>query len=140
MLTRPRLRTMEAMGLLVVSQLLVRIVPFRLLARLCGSAGPAPSAGEPLGEPTDHAAMVVRRALSRGAQRLPWSTTCLVRAVAGQAMLKRRGTESTLMLGVAVDAGTFSAHAWLLSGGGVVCGDSEASGFAPIAALRGGSN
>jgi hypothetical protein len=40
-------------------------------------------------------------------------TACLPRALAAQAMLRRRGVASRLCLGVARDGAQLSAHAWL---------------------------
>ena len=46
-----------------------------------------------------------------------WESMCLVKAIAGMKMLKRRKIESTLYLGTAKDEnGKMIAHAWLRSG------------------------
>jgi hypothetical protein len=46
-----------------------------------------------------------------------WESKCLVRAIAGMKMLKRRRIDSTLYLGTAKDEnGKLIAHAWLRSG------------------------
>ncbi|MFD0961419.1 lasso peptide biosynthesis B2 protein [Paenibacillus chungangensis] len=47
----------------------------------------------------------------------PWDSQCLVRAIAGMRMLKRRRIPGTLYLGTAKDDdGNLIAHAWLRSG------------------------
>lgn len=61
--------------------------------------------------------------------------TCLTQALALQAMLARRGTETSLRLGVARDdRGRFRAHAWLEQNGVVLIGGEEAlaGGFVPL--------
>lgn len=63
----------------------------------------------------------------------PWKSTCMVRAVAGQEMLEKRGIESTLYLGVARDAkGEMIAHAWLRSGAYYVSGDDVMRSFVVV--------
>ena len=48
------------------------------------------------------------------ARRLPWSSTCLVRALAGARLLRRRDVPVTLHLGArSAGNGTLLAHAWL---------------------------
>ena len=47
---------------------------------------------------------------------------CLPRALAAQAMLRRRGIASRLCLGVAREGGALSAHAWIELGHEVVVG------------------
>ncbi|MEW9052645.1 MAG: lasso peptide biosynthesis B2 protein [Neobacillus sp.] len=52
-----------------------------------------------------------------------WESQCLVRAIAGMKMLKRRNIESTLYLGTGKDeTGRMIAHAWLRSGSYYVSG------------------
>jgi hypothetical protein len=55
-------------------------------------------------------------------RNVPWKCKCLAQAAALKLMLKRRGVESTLYLGVA-KKDNFMAHAWLQVGDGVVIGD-----------------
>ncbi|HTP93922.1 MAG TPA: lasso peptide biosynthesis B2 protein [Xanthobacteraceae bacterium] len=60
------------------------------------------------------------------------NAACLSRALAAQAMLRRRGIASRLCLGVARDGKLLSAHAWVEIGGGIIVGET-AQGFARIA-------
>jgi len=67
-------------------------------------------------------------------RRVP-RVTCLTQALALQAMLARRGTETSLRLGVTRDdRGRFRAHAWLEQNGAVLIGGEEAlaGGFVPL--------
>jgi hypothetical protein len=62
-------------------------------------------------------------ALAAAGRRMPFTSTCLVEALAAEAMLRRRGFEPTLVLGVARPAETrLSAHAWVEVQGEVVVG------------------
>lgn len=68
----------------------------------------------------------------RAALRLPWRADCLVQALAGQAMLLRRGTAGTIAVGAAKHPdGSFEAHAWLLCGSEVILGG-DISRFEPL--------
>jgi Transglutaminase-like superfamily len=63
---------------------------------------------------------------------------CLPRALAAHAMLRRRGIESRLCLGVARDrGGALSAHAWVEIGNDKIVGGAEAGGFTPLATFGG---
>jgi hypothetical protein len=135
-MTRHRLRTLEAIGALVLAYGMVRTVPFSLLRRLFGSAVSARTNEHADRPPTDLFAIELRKAIASGARRLPWSSTCLMRALAGQLMLSRRGQGGEVVFGVLPGGGAFRAHAWLIAGGGTVCGGSEALDFSPIAAFR----
>lgn len=63
-----------------------------------------------------------------GARR--WmQTKCLARALAAQAMLRRRGIASRLCLGVAREGQALSAHAWIEIGQDMIVGGAEAPRF-----------
>ena len=86
----------------------------------------------PLGHPENQSVAPVSRvadrigwAITAIAKDWPRSMTCLVRAVAAEAMLRRRGIASELRFGVRNDrnrADTLSAHAWLERDGLVLIG------------------
>lgn len=65
--------------------------------------------------------MLVGRAVTRVARRLPWHPACLPQAVATRAMLRRRGIECVSHVGV-VRTEPFQAHAWVTVNGCVVQG------------------
>jgi hypothetical protein len=70
------------------------------------------------------------------AGRLVPGTTCLVRALAAQALLARRGHASQLRLGVARGSGrAFEAHAWLEQDGRVLVGGPLDGRYVPFPAL-----
>jgi hypothetical protein len=65
-------------------------------------------------------------ALSVAARRVPFRTTCLVEAVAAEAMLHRRGYDARLQNGVVRPGGAaLEAHAWVELDGKVVVGQLE---------------
>lgn len=122
------LLVMEATLCLFVARLVLRLVPFRRLS---------PYLGKHMEESAEDAmprsrvyAYRVARGIHYTYPRLPWHSTCLVQAIAAMAMLKRRGQESTLYVGVGRETNeAFGAHAWLRSGDLVVTGGSEKDHF-----------
>lgn len=85
-------------------------------------ASAAPAATLPLDPRAEHLALAVSRAADYGIFR----PLCLVRAVAINRMLERRGIHgSRIRIGVRVRRGRFMAHAWVEYGDRVI-GDSEA--------------
>jgi len=75
----------------------------------------------------------VRAALGAIRRRIPWTATCLVRAVAVHHVLVRRKVASSLVLSVTPASGkTVDAHAWLEAGGLVVTGQGEKARYVPI--------
>jgi hypothetical protein len=79
----------------------------------------------------------VRRALGRASRHLPWHSTCLMRAIAGRIMLRRRQCPGTVFVGVERRQGSDHAfHAWLLAGGVPITGVSEARRFTVVATFR----
>lgn len=120
---RDRLLIAEAAGLIVAARLGMRLVTIeRLRAFLArtrhehgGATGGATEANRR-----------VAWAVGSVASRLPGRTSCLIEALAAEAMLRRRGYECQLRLGVP-PAGCanapFAAHAWIEHDGHVVIGD-----------------
>jgi Transglutaminase-like superfamily len=127
----------EATLNLAVVQLLL-LVPFRWLAPLFGRLHPGAASAVPvLSEDENSSAFAVRRAMLRATGRLPWDSSCLVRSLAAQMMLRRRHLPSVLQLGVRAGAATeLSAHAWLKCGDVNVVGDESAAEFTPLAAFH----
>ena len=72
-----------------------------------------------------------------GARR--WiNASCLTRALAAQAMLRRRGIASRLCLGVSCSDATLSAHAWVEIGQEVIVGGPEIGRFTRLTEFGGG--
>lgn len=130
-----RLRVVEAAAFLIVVAFALRILPFRLIARMVGGV----REGRPSSSPTgDLRAASIGRAVAAAARRLPWRPVCLPQALAAAFMLRLRAVPSHLCLGVRLEDGAIEAHAWLVvdgPAGGVVCGGAEAPRFVPIVSL-----
>lgn len=127
----------EMMVALAVGWFMVFCMPFRFVTGLLGRVG-APEAGPPLGQDYQRARSVIRR-LARIAERMPWRTTCLVQAIAGLLLLRRRRIYATVRLGVAQKDGALAAHAWLMVDAQVVFGEDLAAEFQPLADFGGKS-
>ena len=113
---------LEAVLWLGLARLAVLLVPFRRLAPHLGTLSYETPAINPA---LPHIARTVSiaQAIQRAARNLPWECQCLVQAIAGKAMLRRRGLPSTLYLGVAKDEDAkLCAHAWLRCGNVILTG------------------
>jgi hypothetical protein len=100
----------------------VRILPYRALPRLDGHSETQPSQRrERKGSAPDRIAWSVQVM----ARRLPGKMTCLIQALAADAMLRRRGYQPQMRIGVAGRdrTGKIEAHAWVECEGKVVIGD-----------------
>jgi hypothetical protein len=123
----------EAAAWLTVARLLLAAVPFRWIAPLLGHRY-APAASCSPVEGHHEAIRQIARALHQAAGGLPWNCTCLVKAIAGKAMLQCRGIESSLVLGVKKDVTrSMQAHAWLQAGALVLTGGDGLEGYTDIA-------
>jgi hypothetical protein len=80
-------------------------------------------------------ALLVGRVIAGVARRLPWHPTCLRQALATQRMLRRRGIDCQIHLGV-TGASDPAAHAWVTVGGRPVVGGQGIERFVPLAAFR----
>ena len=89
----------------------------------------APRHGRP--DPTPGEADRIGWAVGSAARFVP-NATCLPRALAAEAILRRRGHPAHLRLGVTRDEGGVQAHAWVESYGRVVVGDGDLERFSPL--------
>lgn len=135
-ISRAHARAAEAAVAILITQVLLRLVAFRLVVRLFGVVS-RPLGPVEIGRTPQRRAATVARALAAASSRLPFETTCLTRALAGRLMLGRRRIPSTVVLGVRRDEAQLQAHAWLAVADGVVCGGEEAPHYHPLAALHG---
>jgi hypothetical protein len=123
---------LTAAGLLAAVRLGLWVFPFRSVHRSIRSFRIASryAAGRVV-LPPERIAWAVEVA----ARRVP-RATCLVRALAAQALLARHGHASQLRLGVARGAGrAFEAHAWLEGNGQVLIGGGTERRYVPLPAL-----
>lgn len=115
-----------------LARLAILVLPFRWIARGLGR--------QMVRSPEDADAASVALldriswAVATASRHLPWDCLCLVQALAGKAMLKRRGVPSTLYLGLAKDGqAQLQAHAWLRCGERILTGRQGMAGFTVIA-------
>jgi len=127
---RERRDVLAAALLLLGARLVLTLLPFGIVRTLVSWLGRAGGAGRHRNEaPVEQLARAVRLA----ADGLPVSTSCLVRALAGEVLLRRRGYPAHLCIGVAHPAGSaWHAHAWLESDGRVVLGAEGAGRFTAL--------
>jgi hypothetical protein len=121
----------EALIALAAARLVLhRTTPGAVLALNRAAAAralPHPDAGR-----ASQACNAVARAMPWVVRRVPWRADCLVQALAGQRMLRRRGIASRIVVGTARHTdGRLDAHAWLVWGDRVVLGGDIAR-FEPL--------
>jgi hypothetical protein len=119
----------EALAYLAGARVAVVALPFHILARRLGARQAETLTTGPL----DPASRRVGWAIAAAARRTPWRSECLEQAIAAKAMLKRRGIEGTLYLGVAQHPS--EAHAWLRVGDRNVTGGTDVGRYAVVASF-----
>jgi Transglutaminase-like superfamily len=133
--TSERRLLVEAALLMGVIWLSLGWVPFTRLRRMVVGAParkPTPASSDPR-----LPGQVVWAVTALG-QRAPRRATCLVKALAAQAMLARRGYPSRLRIGVTRGGrGELEAHAWVEHEGRILVGGAvpEIARFVPVAAF-----
>ena len=115
----------EAALTALLVQLLLRAIPFRMIAPHLntGAKGEAAAGyGKTLAAVTWAVAAIGRRT--------KWRNRCLVDAITAKWMLKRRGIQAKLSLGLAKDeAKQLQAHAWLQVGPSIITGENDHQRF-----------
>ena len=126
---------LEAAFCLSCARLLL-LVPFRWLTPFLGRQEAGAHEVVVSLEPHERArALAIRQALLHVAKHLPWHSSCLVSAIAGQMMLRRRRLPSVLRLGARNDP-DLAAHAWLQCGEVGVAGAEVSAQYTPIVAFK----
>lgn len=127
-----RWQVLEAALTLAAAALALRLFGLRgsraLLARPRAPARPAAL-------PAAAVEAALTRALARVTRHAPRTPGCLVRALALEALLRRRRLRATLRIGVRRHRGALEAHAWVETAGGLAVDPEPASG-APFSPLR----
>jgi len=122
----------ETIAALAVAWVLVFVVPFRKTAVWLGGVA-APAQERATDSLQVQRARFVARRVARLARHTPWRMTCLVQAIAGSLLLRRRGIATIIRFGVAHSEAGLSAHAWLIVGDQILLGGEAASDFQPLA-------
>lgn len=144
---RGLLMNAEAMTMLTIARFGIAVLPSGKLSVLAGpTAGVSSDADAPpevltapsrtefaSASPIRARLWAVRHWLLHAADQLPWHSSCLVLAIAGQLMLRRRRVPSVVQLGVRSEHGVFMAHAWLVANNMVVIGGEETPDYHPLA-------
>lgn len=125
----------EAVAVLALARMALWL-PFRWIRPALGrpvgrDQVPAEAAPERHPRPVGQVAWVLKVA----ARNVPWDCTCLVRALAGRLMLRRRGYATVLYLGVAPADETSRFHAWLKQDRYVVTGGGGLERYTVISAF-----
>lgn len=75
---------------------------------------------------------LVKSAISRATNSLPWQTWCLSRSVTAFLMLRRRHVPTIMFTGVKFDGSCFLAHAWVQAGHNAAGPTHEQTVFTPL--------
>ncbi len=111
----------------------IRFFPMKYLKKNFGTEGEE-SPEEGTAEEYRYAKLISRY-VNRSADKTPWESKCLVRALTAQRLLKKKNIPNTLYLGVKTEDGKMLAHAWLRTGKMYVTGG-NGEGYAMVAKYR----
>jgi hypothetical protein len=141
-LARFRRRSAEQRRLLVRAALMLGVMrlavrlPFRAVSRAIGLH--LGEASESVAPEAMARAAAIGWAVRAAASYTPWTSTCLVQALAAAVLLRRHRIDGTLYLGVAREDDTpegLTAHAWLRCGEVVLTGAAERARYTPVASF-----
>ncbi|MDE7424745.1 MAG: lasso peptide biosynthesis B2 protein [Lachnospiraceae bacterium] len=126
--------TIEAWIFCMYYRMIVFSIPMKYLEKKFGVRDEESSAE---GTKRDYYwAVRVSKEVNRIADKTPWDSKCLVRALTAQRILKRRDVATTLYLGVGTDDNKkMIAHAWLRCGSFYVTGGTG-EGYAMVAKFK----
>lgn len=114
---RDRLDAARALWWLVIVHLGLRLLPYRRVRRFVAGVQRSGAAARLTPD-------ACGKAIARASVLFP-PAQCLTRAIAAECLLKRAGRDAQLKFGAGFDeAHAFQAHAWLVSEGAIVTGES----------------
>jgi hypothetical protein len=119
----------EAFTLLLLSQLSVKIIPFRHIYSFLDAQWDNHRPGT---FARDSDTGLVNLSLSRAAKCLPWKSSCLSQSIVAFIMLRRRGVPAVMVAGVKFEDASFLAHAWIHNGNEMTDGKSENSTYTAL--------
>jgi hypothetical protein len=131
-----QLLRVEACCYLIWARVVLWLLPFQSLTRFFNR----PPAKRPPLTGTERLRLRedIRWAIEGVAERLPGKTACFPRAIAAQAMCRRRGVGAILCYGAAIlPSAGFSAHVWVLDDTEGVIGHQIAPDFRILARFPG---
>lgn len=110
----------------------ILFVPFSKLAKRMGTLN-VESNEEPLGDRMRYV-WKVRSSVMMTSKNTPWQSLCLVQALTAQRLLKKKGIENTVYLGLSKDKDQkVIAHAWIRCGDKIVVGEKGMQRFSVVA-------
>lgn len=124
-------RTVAIYLLTAFYRMQILLIPSKYLEKKWGERGKESEATEI--EANYRTAYFISKDVNRIADKTPWKSLCLVRALAARYLMVRKGIPTTLYLGVGKDEnGKMIAHAWLRCGEMYMTGG-DGSGYAMVA-------
>lgn len=120
----------EAILISTTIKLMINCFPFRWYAPYLGKQHLVTS-----DDNIEHSYPVIFRisqAIVRSQKTVPWQNKCLVNAITAKIMLRKRGLQATLYLGVNKKNEEMAAHAWLRCGSFFVTGKREMGKFTVV--------
>ncbi|NQT91410.1 MAG: lasso peptide biosynthesis B2 protein [Lentisphaerae bacterium] len=128
---RRQILCLEAVARLATYRVAVLVLPFKRLWAWFGLTPVSNDEADP--SACTDLAREIGWTVRACAPHVPWECKCLVKAVTGYAMLRRRGIRATVHMGLAKDeeAG-LRAHAWLVCGNAGLIGSRESQNFTTI--------
>ena len=126
-----RLAAAEALLTLAAASVLIRLLPFRVVAVIASRSARALKLNC---HPEDPGVSICCWAIEAWSKRVPWKAVCFQKGLALQLMLRRRGVPAKLHYGVAQTAAEgLRAHVWISIGPTVVLGGETKSAFTCLA-------
>ena len=129
---------MEAIWWLGILRMALCFLPFKYILRRMGLNMASGNAPQGYSDWNGAKAAQISWAVSAAAARVPWRSTCLIQALAGARMLRRRSIHATLHLGTArnpTNKSKLEAHAWLRCGDTILIGRHDRERFCELAAF-----
>ncbi len=140
---KKKLLLLEASNQLLLAWFCVRYLAFSRYSKVLG----IPQQGEQCGDASSETAPVeeVHWAIKAASRPFGLRFTCLMQAMAGKAMLNRRGVPNALVLGTKFNRDGFQnhsdgikAHAWLRVGDNVIVGAETRADYIPVTSYMSG--
>lgn len=124
---------LQTFFLLASMRLALALVSFEKICKWIGLKNAGETAVKPPSQ--DEFLRKVGWAVNIAADRTPWESACLSRALVAAFLLRQKGIPASLYLGVAKNAAGagFSAHAWLRHGEQFITGEGGHERFSVIA-------
>jgi len=127
---------MEAIWWLGILRMALCFLPFKYILRRMSLNMASGNASQGFPNRNGTKAAEIGWAVSAAAARVPWRSTCLIQALAGARMLRRRSIHATLHLGTArnpTNKSKLEAHAWLRCGDTILIGRHDRERFIELA-------